>query len=90
MLIEQESFLVGFLAGFIVAGYFGWLMGRIRADRSAAKRSGQVAAVTVKSEKSPSEIVREATAASMRTLFWTLLLILSAAVIGYWLWSLMA
>ena len=49
-----------------------------------------MAAVTVKSEKSPSEIVREATAASMRTLFWTLLLILSAAVIGYWLWSLMA
>ena len=90
MPIDQDSFLFGFGVGFMVSLYLGWILGRIKVNQGASRKPGQKASVTVKSEKSPSEIVRDAAAASMRTVFWVVLFVISLFVIGYALWTFMA
>lgn len=83
MPVDQESFLFGFFAGFVVASYFAVLVQQIAKNRSVSKKPGQTTAVVVKAEKSPRQILKEAAWASTKTLFLYLLLFVSFLVIGY-------
>ena len=80
MEIESESFLVGFGAGFVICFVLGFLARRFTDSRGASRRPAQKASVTVKAEKSPSEIVHEAAKASVLAFLWGILFI--GALVG--------
>ncbi len=90
MPIDPESLTLGFVLGFAAASLIGGILGRINRNRGASRRSGQKASVTVKAEKSPSEIMADAAKASMRAVGWFLLLVITVVAFGYlmvWVWG---
>ena len=83
--IEPGSFTLGFLVGAAVTWLLGLIAGRITKNRGASKRSGQKASVTVKAEKSPSEIMADAATASVRIVGWSIVLVVILFGVGYFL-----
>lgn len=90
-MLDSQSFVVGFLAGAVVAWTLAALLSQIRKNRSISRRPAKKIAVGVEGQQSPREILRTAANASARMMGWLIVFILSLGavlVFLYWAWSL--
>ena len=77
----ESDLCYGFLLGFLTAGFFGYILQRIRLLRKTAARAGKKEALVVATQ-SPKEIYRASVRARTEMMIWAgLLIVLVIAVV---------
>ena len=79
---ELSEFYRGFLFGFFAAGVLGYTAQQIRLARKIMGAPDRPQTVTLKTEKTPRQVVREGQAAAVSFLFW--LIMLAAELVALW------
>jgi hypothetical protein len=87
MEIDRPSFLYGFLLGFLLSGYLGWLLQKIRQTRSVMQAPDRP--MSGNTPHTPRSVFAAAAAAFWRLLRWLFLLLLSLVIAGTLLYYLL-
>jgi 1-acyl-sn-glycerol-3-phosphate acyltransferase len=72
------DYLIAFLAGGLVFGWIGWLLGNIRQERNNLNAPNRP--LVVKTEQTPNQVLAKAGRARLRLFGWWLLLFVTGAV----------
>lgn len=81
----SQDFSWGFITGFVAAGVFGYIFGRIRLAQKKMGAAGKPQTVSQKTDKTPRQVVNDSIWGTLSLLFWLAVFI---AVLGgafYWL-----
>jgi hypothetical protein len=74
--VNTLDFLAGFVAGFVVSGFLGYLLQQRRVARGKAGAQRKPQTVTLKTDQTPREVVRSSRSAAIESFLWSVALIL--------------
>lgn len=81
---DLSDFSRGFICGLVVAGILGYIVQQIRFAHKTMGAPDRPQTVTLKTEKTPRQVVREGSVAALRFWFWLMMLVM--AIIALWRW----